>query len=44
MGVPPDILSFCARAAFSRLLIGIFGISADEFHVREIERRSGLAV
>ena len=41
MGLLPDILSSRARAEVFRLL---FGISAEEFHVREIERRSGLAV
>ncbi len=41
MGLLPDILSSRARAEIFRLL---FGISADELHVREIERRSGLAI
>lgn len=41
MGLLADILSSRARAEVFRLL---FGISAEEFHVREIERRSGLAV
>lgn len=41
MGLLPDILSSRARAEIFRLL---FGISAEELHVREIERRSGLAV
>jgi DNA-binding transcriptional ArsR family regulator len=41
MGLLPEILSSRARAEVFRLL---FGISAEELHVREIERRSGLAV
>ena len=41
MGLLPDILSSRARAEIFRLL---FGISAEELHVREIERRSGLAI
>jgi len=41
MGLLPDILSSRGRAEVFRLL---FGISAEELHVREIERRSGLAI
>lgn len=37
----PDILSSRARAEIFRLL---FGVSARELHLREIERRSGLAL
>lgn len=41
MELLPDILFSRARAEIFRLL---FGISAEELHVREIERRSGLAI
>jgi DNA-binding transcriptional ArsR family regulator len=41
MTLLPDILSSHARAEIFRLL---FGVSAQEFHVRELERRSGLAI
>ncbi len=41
MELLPDILFSRARAEIFRLL---FGISAEELYVREIERRSGLAI
>jgi predicted nucleotidyltransferase len=41
MELLPDILFSRTRAEIFRLL---FGISAEELHVREIERRSGLAI
>ncbi len=41
MELLPDILFSRARAEVFRLL---FGISVEELHVREIERRSGLAI
>jgi DNA-binding transcriptional ArsR family regulator len=41
MSMLPDILSSRARAEIFRLL---FGVSAQELHVRELERRSGLAL
>jgi DNA-binding transcriptional ArsR family regulator len=37
----PDILSSRARAEIFRLL---FGVSSQELHMRELERRSGLAL
>ena len=41
MSMLPDILSSRARAEIFRLL---FGVSAQELHMRELERRSGLAL
>jgi predicted nucleotidyltransferase len=41
MSMLPDILSSRARAEIFRLL---FGVGAQELHLREIERRSGLAL
>jgi DNA-binding transcriptional ArsR family regulator len=41
MSILPDILSSRARAEIFRLL---FGVSAQELHMRELERRSGLAL
>ncbi len=41
MTLLPDILSSRGRAEIFRLL---FGVSAQELHLRELERRSGLAV
>jgi predicted nucleotidyltransferase len=41
MSLLPDILSSRARAEIFRLL---FGASAQELHLRELERRSGLAL
>lgn len=41
MSTLPDILSSRARAEIFRLL---FGVSTRELHVRELERRSGLAL
>ena len=37
----PDILSSRVRAEIFRLL---FGVAAQELHVRELERRSGLTI
>ena len=41
MSMLPDILSSRARAEIFRLL---FGVSSQELHMRELERRSGLAL
>ncbi len=41
MSILPDILSSRGRAEIFRLL---FGVSLQELHLRELERRSGLAV
>jgi DNA-binding transcriptional ArsR family regulator len=41
MSILPDILSSRARAEIFRLL---FGVSAQELHMRELERQSGLAL
>jgi predicted nucleotidyltransferase len=41
MSILPDILSSRGRAEIFRLL---FGVSSQELHLRELERRSGLAL
>ena len=41
MSILPDMLSSRVRAEIFRLL---FGVSAQELHMRELERRSGLAI
>ncbi|MBD3366925.1 MAG: toxin-antitoxin system toxin subunit [Candidatus Eisenbacteria bacterium] len=41
MSILPDILSSRVRAEIFRLL---FGVSAQELHMRELERRTGLAI
>ena len=41
MNTLAEILSSKARAEIFRLL---FGLNRDELHVREMERRSGLAI